>query len=357
MFKGLILIFSLFLFLGCNREEGKPADGESGSIPVQVPEVKKVASKGYKPEDVILKINDVSLTWGQFSPYMLKNGFIKDASEPLGERSAETAKVMLKQLTMRHLLNLEAKRREIEVSDSEREHYLGILEKSLAEQGKPASRDSIMKQFTSDATVPFLEVSLDDTIRIVKLNEDMIRSLVISEEELNAVRAGHKRRMAILIQTNKDRRLEMEELLAKPEIKTDRGFKLLAKNHSDGIEAKRGGVVGTFTREEVALEIDEKEFTVAVGETSGVFESPTALRIMRVLKEEAPEKEGGAARFQVAQILRGKVPIEELPEDDDKLRELVKTEFEMKRLQSFAVELLNKHDVTSPLFPQGFAFD
>lgn len=357
MFKGLILIFSLFLFLGCNREEGKPADGESGSIPVQVPEVKKVASKGYKPEDVILKINDVSLTWGQFSPYMLKNGFIKDASEPLGERSAETAKVMLKQLTMRHLLNLEAKRREIEVSDSEREHYLGILEKSLAEQGKPASRDSIMKQFTSDATVPFLEVSLDDTIRIVKLNEDMIRSLVISEEELNAVRAGHKRRMAILIQTNKDRRLEMEELLAKPEIKTDRGFKLLAKNHSDGIEAKRGGVVGSFTREEVALEIDEKEFTVAVGETSGVFESPTALRIMRVLKEEAPEKEGGAARFQVAQILRGKVPIEELPEDDDKLRELVKTEFEMKRLQSFAVELLNKHDVTSPLFPQGFAFD
>ncbi|NLG13943.1 MAG: hypothetical protein GX561_07030, partial [Lentisphaerae bacterium] len=126
--------------MGCNREEGKPADGESGSIPVQVPEVKKVASKGYKPEDVILKINDVSLTWGQFSPYMLKNGFIKDASEPLGERSAETAKVMLKQLTMRHLLNLEAKRREIEVSDSEREHYLGILEKSLAEQGKPASR-------------------------------------------------------------------------------------------------------------------------------------------------------------------------------------------------------------------------
>ena len=94
------------------------------------------------------------------------------------------------------------------------------------------------------------------------------------------------------------------------------------------------------------------EFELKAGETSGLLESSTAFRALRVLKVLPPKKEGGEERVQIAQIILTKYPVnEKLPVD--KMREKMLPQKKTQTMEEYVLAQMATARFACPLFPQG----
>jgi hypothetical protein len=197
-----------------------------------------------------------------------------------------------------------------------------------------------------------VKLSFDDTLLVIKLDKEKFKDLELTEQEKAVCRQYLNTINNNVNKQNEQHRLSLTKLADDPEIKTDDGFAKNAKDISEGTESARGGELDyDFERDELAKALELPAFDWKVGETTPMLESSSCYRIMRVLREVPPEKEGDKPKIRVAQILIGKLATQ--PTDDETLRVKFLPNKKKNMLAAYAQELSKKYPVTTVFFPNG----
>ena len=107
-----------------------------------------------------------------------------------------------------------------------------------------------------------------------------------------------------------------------------------------------------FRREDLAEVNGLDKFDLKPGETSGLYETDTAFRIIRVLKAIPPEKAGEVERLRVAQMLFKKLPVS-TNITRDSVKKVISVEKQKKEREQIGRSLQQKFPVKSIFFPKG----
>ena len=301
--------------------------------------------------DVALSMYGEDLTWGKLQELMKRDGVPLEKGAD-GSLMPAPIRAYVQQMAKNAVVLHAAKEQGYVLSDAERAYYLDGIKNTLKENMPDDEVEKVLARYPKEGKGLF-NPSIEDLLLIAKLNSKIVENIKVTEteieEEANRIKAGNVAVEAF----NKQMRKTMKEILEKPEVKTDAGFANLAKEYSEGKEAENGGVIeGEFPRSFVAAACELDEFELKAGETSGVLESETAFRALRVLKVLPPKKEGGEERVQIAQIILPKYPEnEEVPVE--KLREKMLPPKKQKVMEDFVMAQMATARFACPLFPQG----
>lgn len=208
------------------------------------------------------------------------------------------------------------------VRRSDFERHVKTLEAQGGAPLDPAAREALLDQFLEDRALvlearargllpPSSDAEAEEEA-VQKLLAAALPAPEVSEAELEAdylARPAEFHRpesltlRQILVPTDNEARDVLRRLQKVP-----RSFESLARTRSRAPEAESGGLMGTFVRGELPVELETQAFELPAGETSGVVESPLGFHILRVEARE-PERqlsfEESRARIR-ARLLRQK---------------------------------------------------
>ena len=301
--------------------------------------------------DVALSMYGEDLTWGKLQELMKRDGVPLEKGAD-GSLMPAPIRAYVQQMAKNAVVLHAAKEQGYVLSDAERAYYLDGIKNTLKENMPDDEVEKVLARYPKEGKGLF-NPSIEDLLLIAKLNSKIVENIKVTEteieEEANRIKAGNVAVEAF----NKQMRQTMKEILARPESNTDAGFADLAREHSEGREAEEGGVlIGEYPRSFVAAACELDEFTLKEGETSGLLESGTAFRALRVLKVLPPKHEGGDERVRIAQIILTKYPInEELP--PEKIKESLLVSKKKDTLEAYAMRQMAASRFSCPLFPRG----
>ena len=304
-----------------------------------------------KPESVVMKVGDMDVKWSEIQPWIRlqqqkaqRNNQTLDSKDLLNKLRA-----YLIQLASRGLFLQEAKSLGLTVTEENKKDFEHELEQIL--KLRKQDKAEYMRRF--DVPVSRLvKLSFDDTLLVIKLDKEKFKDLELTEQEKAVCRQYLNTINNNVNKQNEQHRQSLAKLADDPEIKTDDGFAKNAKEISEGTESARGGELDyDFERDELAKALELPAFDWKVGETTPMLESSSCYRIMRVLREVPPEKEGDKPKIRVAQILIGKLATQKT--DDETLRVKFLPNKKKNMLNVYAQELSKKYPVTTVFFPNG----
>ena len=304
-----------------------------------------------KPESVVMKVGDMDVKWSEIQPWIrLQQQKAQRNNQTLDSKDLlKTLRAYLIQLASRGLFLQEAKSLGLTVTEENKKDFEHELEQIL--KLRKQDKAEYMRRF--DVPVSRLvKLSFDDTLLVIKLDKEKFKDLELTEQEKAVCRQYLSTINNNVKQQNEQHRSSRAKLADDPEIKTDDGFAKNAKEISEGTESARGGELDyDFERDELAKALELPAFDWKVGETTPMLESSSCYRIMRVLREVPPEKEGDKPKIRVAQILIGKLATQ--PTDDEALRVKFLPNKKKNMLAAYAQELSKKYPVTTVFFPNG----
>lgn len=187
------------------------------------------------------------------------------------ERVAQARRQVLEQMIDQELIRQAAVSMGVSIPDVELEtHVQEIIEQSGGQEQFDQSL-----QATNTSYDDFREMLLDQL-----LSEAIFGAVTTSIDSVaEQVHARH-----ILLPT----RERAEEVLARLEAGED--FAFLSREYSEDVSSReRGGDVGFFPRGVMPPEVEEAAFSLDVGETSDIVESPFGFHIIQVLEREERE--------------------------------------------------------------------
>ena len=304
-----------------------------------------------KPESIVMKVGDMDVIWSEIQPWIrLQQQKAQRNNQTLDSKDLlKTLRAYLIQLASRGLFLQEAKSLGLTVTEENKKDFEHELEQIL----KLRKQDKAEYMHRFDVTVSRLvKLSFDDTLLVIKLDKEKFKDLELTEQEKAVCRQYLNTINNNVNKQNEQHRQSLAKLADDPEIKTDDGFAKNAKEISEGTESARGGELDyDFERDELAKALELPAFDWKVGETTPMLESSSCYRIMRVLREVPPEKEGDKPKIRVAQILVGKLATQ--PTDDEALRVKFLPNKKKNMLNAYAQELSKKYPVTTVFFPNG----
>lgn len=304
-----------------------------------------------KPESIVMKVGDMDVKWSEIQPWIrLQQQKAQRNNQTLDSKDLlKTLRAYLIQLASRGLFLQEAKSLGLTVTEENKKDFEHELEQIL--KLRKQDKAEYMRRF--DVTVSRLvKLSFDDTLLVIKLDKEKFKDLELTEQEKAVCRQYLNTINNNVNKQNEQHRQSLAKLADDPEIKTDDGFAKNAKEISEGTESARGGELDyDFERDELAKALELPAFDWKVGETTPMLESSSCYRIMRVLREVPPEKEGDKPKIRVAQILVGKLATQ--PTDDEALRVKFLPNKKKNMLNAYAQELSKKYPVTTVFFPNG----
>ena len=304
-----------------------------------------------KPESVVMKVGDMDVKWSEIQPWIrLQQQKAQRNNQTLDSKDLlKTLRAYLIQLASRGLFLQEAKSLGLTVTEENKKDFEHELEQIL--KLRKQDKAEYMRRF--DVPVSRLvKLSFDDTLLVIKLDKEKFKDLELTEQEKAVCRQYLSTINNNVKKQNEQHRSSLAKLADDPEIKTDDGFAKNAKEISEGTESARGGELDyDFERDELAKALELPAFDWKVGETTPMLESSSCYRIMRVLREVPPEKEGDKPKIRVAQILIGKLATQ--PTDDETLRVKFLPNKKKNMLAAYAQELSKKYPVTTVFFPNG----
>ncbi|TLS50184.1 foldase [Paenibacillus antri] len=186
------------------------------------------------------------------------------------------------QLILERLINREAAKQKIEVSDADINAELDKIKANFPDEA------TFNQQLESAGfTLDTLKEQIRPQVQLTKLVEPQIE---VTDEELQTyydenkaqyetpeqVRASH-----ILVETKE----EAEALLE--QIKGGADFAELAKEHSKDGSAAQGGDLDFFGKGQMVAPFEEAAFALEIGEVSGVVESQFGFHIIKVTDKKA----------------------------------------------------------------------
>jgi peptidyl-prolyl cis-trans isomerase C len=189
------------------------------------------------------------------------------------------------------------------VRRSDFERHVTTLELQGGGPLDPAAREALLEQFLEDRAM-ILEArsrgllapgstAVEENAAIQKLLASAVPLAEVSEAEIASEYAGRPDEYLvpetvtlrqILLPTDNEARDVLRRLQQVP-----RNFESLARTRSRAPEAASGGLMGTFARGQLPADLEERAFSLAVGATSSVIESPLGFHILRVETRE-PER-------------------------------------------------------------------
>jgi hypothetical protein len=304
-----------------------------------------------KPTSSVLRVGTMEVTWQELQPWF-KQLQTKAQQNPQGasaEDMRQALRAHLVQLATRGLFLQEAKAMKLVVTEEDRKNYEAELDLRL--KMRKQNKSEYMRSFSPTVST-LSRLTFDDTLLLIKLDKTKFANLELTEKEKEIARYYLSSINENVEQQNDLRREQVAELRKDPEITTAEGFAKLAKTYSEGVEGDNGGELDyDFTRQELADNLDLKTFDWKVGETTPLLETDSCYRIIRVLRDVPPAKEGEPPRLRVAQILFAKLATE--PTTDDYLRRKFLPNKKQAVLSDYAQELSRKYPVSSVFFPNG----
>ena len=140
------------------------------------------------------------------------------------------------------------------------------------------------------------------------LGLQVLDKLRVGDEEIASFFAAHAEELRlpetvtlsqILLPTENEARDVLRRLARDP-----KGFERLARTRSRGPEADQGGHMGSFNPGELPAELETAAFTVPVGATSGVLQSPFGFHVLKVeARQPARERSLEECRGEIQERL------------------------------------------------------
>ncbi len=270
-------------------------------------------------ERIVAVVNDEVITLTEVReisiPYMqkMKEKFSMKYGE---EEILETERRIVDQLVDELLVNQEAERLKIEVTDKEVE--LGI--KNVME-GARLNRDQFEQALAEDGlTMEEYRKQLKKQIRKMRLIDQEVKSKVqVTGNEIDNYYEAHKSefnappeirlQQILLIVPPKASNDEIEQIRKKAEqvlqeIKEGADFGDMAKRYSQDVTAAAGGDIGVFVQGDLFPALDEIVFTLPVGGISPVIQGPKGFHIVKVLgKKERQNMTEEERREEISNII------------------------------------------------------
>ena len=304
-----------------------------------------------KPTSAVLRVGTMEVTWKELQPWF-KQLQAKSQQTPQDVSQEDMQKALrnhLVQLASRGLFLQEAKAMKLVVTEEDRKNYEAELASLLKARGQ--SKTEYMRSF-SPVTSTLSRLTFDDTLLLIKLDKTQFANLELTDKEKEVAKYYLTSLNANIEKQNDARRDQVEALRKEPEITTAEGFAKLAKAYSEGVEGDNGGELNyDFTRQELADNLDLEKFEWKVGETTPLLETDSCYRIIRVLRDVPPAKEGEPPRLRIAQILFAKLATE--PTTDEYIRMKYLPNKKRAVLSDYAAKLSRKYPVSSVFFPNG----
>ncbi len=240
---------------------------------------------------------------------------------------------LLERLIDRHLLLQEAARKRINLDPK-------LVDASIHLLKQEYPHDGLVKQLESKGRdLQRYRLETETSLIIHRLlKQEVIDRIAISREDIQKyyerhrdrfVRPGEVRVRQIVTRTKE----EAEQLRKK--ILRGASFEEMAKKHSLGPEAVKGGDLGYFPRGRMPREIEEVCFKLWAGSrASKVIESPYGFHLFKLVdKRSARELSLGAARAEISRAL-----LDERTEEAERfyirsLREQASIERDLQRLE------------------------
>ena len=127
-----------------------------------------------------------------------------------------------------------------------------------------------------------------------KYTYDLVKHIEVEKEEVQEYYAENKREFLLpervtvsqILLPNEEKAVEIMERLKDNDPEK---FRRLAKSQSIGVEASRGGEMGTFTLGQLPDEMEKAIFALKEGEVSPVLESSYGFHIFRLDSRYEPE--------------------------------------------------------------------
>lgn len=285
---------------------------------------------------ILARVNDEIITKYEVeqatTPYLLQRGMQPTVLED-PERRREIHREVLQELVDRKLILVEARKIDLSVSEEHIDRWLAMARerqnmseeqfKGLVEQYgmsyqdyRDTVRQNLLKQrlvkvkLGRQISVSDSEVEeryreqfgpVGDTVKHVAVRHILFQPASDSDEDLAAARE------------------EAQKILESLEGGAD--FRELAREHSDGPSADKGGFLGTFSRGDLNPTLEEVAFELDEGEHSGLVQSEYGFHIVRV--DEVSERAGGDVAER-KQMLRQRIQQEKMQDQleryVDKLR-------------------------------------
>jgi peptidyl-prolyl cis-trans isomerase C len=315
LLSGFLAVLLVVHGLGCRRESpGTPGavEPDAGQIPVAPVDV---AQDPVEPQvdKVVAVVNGAEITESQ----VVRRVEVKWKAQldKLAEQAPELAAQQEKlarsratqELVIEHLLDEEAHKAGIEVTDAE---LVAEMTEQLAAQTPPMTIEVYKTLFEAqggdfEAMKDFLarnmkyqklvEAHAADSLRVTeddakKYYEEHVAEFQVPEQ----VSASH-----ILISTSSaDESADVEQVKAQArrkaeellqQIKDGADFAAVAKEHSACPSAARGGELGTFGRGDMVPQFEDAAFAMKVGEVSGIVETQFGYHIIKVTEHTDAE--------------------------------------------------------------------
>ena len=351
------IVFPITLAFAQAQAQAPTAAGPTAEAPRQTTESElKATIEKLQPDSVVLEIDGQTATWRDLFPHIqnavkeLNNGRRANRTSP-----REAIRSMMQKLAARRMFALEAKRLDLIPDDEARKKIESKIEENLLTDKR--NRFKTLAQYAASLELMghnLLNASLDDIINIMYLNGKLFDDIQITEHELDLY-IRYKKAVNKGIDTlNVQKRNAMNKLAQDPSLQTDEGFKKLAREYSEGVEAAWGGELRyDFTRKELAEVNEIKEFNWKAGEVTPVLETGSAMRIMRVLRNLPKETPQSPEKLRVAQILVGKLGDSENLNDKEGIKTRLIPQKQKALIEEYIYQMSQRYKVKTLLFPEG----
>jgi peptidyl-prolyl cis-trans isomerase SurA len=293
---------------------------------------------GQREEGIVARVNDEVIFFSDVETAgkeLFKKIRTEAPPQEVERHLAEARQMVLKTLVDKMLLEQEAKKRRIRVSDEEVEETIGGILKQ-----RNMTKEQFYVELARDKVSPErLKESLRRELMVHRMLDYDIRSRIqVTDKQLEEASApgpeappepvvepprggggGDVRIQQIVLVTRgapaaerETKRQQIQEILAR--IQKGEDFGKMARQYSQGPNAEGGGDSGFFKEGELLEELDRVAFRLGVGEVSPVIETSVGYHIIKVLQRGSssapvasaapvarrpPQPAGGESREQI----------------------------------------------------------
>lgn len=325
------------------------AYGQNLPIPRERVEHHKSEMAELADTDVAMSMYGQDLSWGELKRLMKRDGI--QVEKLKGTMLDTRVRNYIDSLIRRVITLHEARQQNMVLTTTERADYYMKYKKELEYAKVKEPFQEFIKKFPRE-TVSLFDPCFDDLLLIAKFNEVLVADVTATDAEIEEKMNRNNSGMLAVKKFNEQMRADMNALAANPAIKTDEGFAKLAREHSEGTEAKNGGMMGVFPRSVIASACGVEEFNYQAGETTPLLETQSAFRFVRVHEVIPPEKEGEDDKLRISQILKAHFP-EQKKMTMQQARTAVLRERHIETIKNFGKRQLPDSKFACPLFPKG----
>ncbi len=335
------------------QETGTPAEDATNGL-------SKEGMASLRVDELALRLPEGDFTWAQIQEFLADTTAIyQDAQRKgtaasatpltngLDSRQQQQARRAIRQLIRQRILLGEARKAgTIPGQDAFKTLSLRWEKQSNAR----ISFEDYLKKFPLEAKSS-LQMDRQDMLLLTSYLQQVLDQVEIPADmlEKNLV---HLKELRKTLEEEQAKKLEDFKLIAQMDgFQSDEGFQLLARNFSEGTEASKGGVFDKpMTRQEIQDCNWGQPFACQKGETSGLIETPTSYRYIRVLEVYPAARAGEAETLKVAQILLAKRELEGLPTEAE-IKEKMQYHFQEEWAMKKVADILRTSTFACPLFP------